>query len=75
MIMYLLQYGCKFFEYSWKNVEHSLGHLMWPIQNFVYHICTIFHNFDMLDRLTHITIPHGAITCHFSISWHITHYN
>jgi len=29
----------------------------------------------MLHKLTHITLPHGAITCHFSVSWHITHYN
>jgi hypothetical protein len=29
----------------------------------------------MLHRLTHTTFPRGAITCQFSISWHITHYH
>jgi hypothetical protein len=42
-------------------------------------LCTIyvphFYNFYMLHRLIHITFPHGAITCHFFISCHITHYN
>jgi len=73
--MYSLQYGCQFFEYGWENVEQSFKYLMWPVQKSCVPICSIFYNFSMLHKLTHITLPHGAITCHFSVSWHITHYN